>query len=313
MSRILVTGAGGFVGRGLLPRLVADGHMIRAAVRSPSDLPVETIQTAPVGADTDWRRALDGIDAVIHLAARVHVLNEGSGDPLAAFRAVNAAGTARLAEQAVQAGVRRFVLLSSVKAAAETDPGRALTEADPPLPRTPYGISKWEGEQALAAASAGVMESVILRPPLVYGPGVGANFRALLRLVDSGMPLPLGSIRNRRSLIARDNLVDAIALSLAAPGAAGKVFYVADGPAISTPALIRALAAALERNARLLPAPAALLSGLARLAGRADAAESLLDSLAIDDSAFRAATGWRPPITRDAAFRAVAAWYRSAR
>lgn len=312
MTRILVTGAGGFIGRGLLPRLAAGGYDVRAASRQPGNPPAESISVGPIGPDTDWAAALDGIDAVVHLAARVHVTRDDSGDPLAAFRQVNAAGTARLARQAVEAGVRRFVLVSSVKAAAETSPGRPLRETDPARPRTPYGISKWEGEQALRA-EAGRMEAIVLRPPLVYGPGVGANFRALLRLVDAGLPLPLGSVGNRRSLIARANLVDAIVASLVASGAAGGTFYVADGPPLSTPALVRKLAAALGRPARLFSAPIPLIANLARLLGRADAAASLLSSLEIDDAAFRAAAGWRPPLEQGTALREVAAWYKAAR
>jgi nucleoside-diphosphate-sugar epimerase len=299
-----VTGADGFVGTGLLPRLRRDGHELRANQRRSGGL--------AVGPIADWSGLLEGIDVVIHLAARVHVTRDDSGDPLAAFRHVNVDGTARLAAQAEAAGVRRFMLLSSVKAATETSYGRKRVESDPDEPRTPYGISKREGELALAA-EARRMDTVVLRPPLVYGPGVGANFRGLLRLIDSGLPLPLASVRNARSLIARDNLADAIAVAVSAPALAGRTFYVADGPSLSTPDLIRALAAALERPARLFRFPVGLLKVAAELAGRAEAAESLLGSLEIDDGAFRSVTGWTPPLDQHAGFRLVAQWWRGLR
>jgi len=302
VSRILVTGADGFVGAGLLPRLRRDGHEIRANERRSGGV--------ALGPTADWSRALEGADAVIHLAARVHVTREDSHDPLSAFRCANAEGTARLAAQAEAAGVRRFVLMSSVKAAAETSPGRKLVESDPAEPRTPYGISKREAELALAA-SARRMETVVLRPPLVYGPGVGANFRALLRLVDSGLPLPLASVRNARSLIARDNLVDAIAIALVAPSVVGGTFYLADGWSLSTPDLVRALAAALARPVRLIGFPTPVLKASARLIGKGEAAESLLGSLEIDDGVFRAMTGWVPPLNQADAFRLVADWWRN--
>jgi nucleoside-diphosphate-sugar epimerase len=310
MSRVLVTGATGFIGRGLVERCVADGIALRAALRTPSPLPVETVVVGEIGPDTDWGAALQGIDAVVHLAGRAHVMRHET-DALAQFRRVNAAGTARLAVQAEAAGVRRFVLVSSVKAAADTS-ARPLTETDPARPGTPYGISKLEGEAALTAA-AHRMETVILRPPLVYGPGVAANFRALLRLVDSGWPSPLSAVSNRRSLIARDNLMDAIVVALAAPGAACGVFYVSDGEPLSTPALIAALAKALGKPARLFPMPPALLRRAVFMLGRADAADSLLGSLEIDDTAFRNATCWRPPVNPEVAFTALAAWYIDAK
>ncbi len=310
MSRVLVTGATGFIGRGLVERCVTDGIALRAALRTPSPLPVETVVVGEIGPDTDWRAALQGIDAVVHLAGRAHVVRHET-DALAQFRRVNAAGTARLAVQAEAAGVRRFVLVSSVKAAADTS-ARPLTETDPATPGTPYGISKLEGEAALAAA-AHRMETVILRPPLVYGPGVAANFRALLRLVDSGWPLPLSAVSNRRSLIARDNLMDAIVVALAAPGAACGVFYVSDGEPLSTPALIRALGQALSRPVRLFAMPPSWLRAAAAALGRSDAADSLLASLEIDGSAFRAATGWRPRLSQEEAFADVTAWYRIAK
>lgn len=310
MSRILVTGATGFVGQGLLARLSAEGRAFRSAVRR-AGIEGDSTVVGEIGPDTDWTAAVDGVDTVVHLAGRAHIFGADT-DPLAQFRRVNAAGTARLASQAEQAGVRRFVLVSSVKAAADVGGWTPLTERDPPQPTTPYGVSKLEGERALLAA-AGKMEAVILRPPLVYGPGVRANFYALLRLVDRGMPLPLASVRNLRSLIARENLADAIVTSLDAPGAAGGTFYVADGEAVSTPDLIRDLAIALGTRPRLVPFPSSLLRLGASVLGRAESADSLLGSLVVDDTAFRTATGWRPPVTAAEAFAGVAAWYKQAK
>jgi len=306
VQTVLITGATGFVGQGLVAHLRGEGRRIRLAVREAGDC--DSVAIGEVGPDTDWSRALDGIDTVIHLAGRAHVMAR-QRDALARFRAVNAAGTTRLAEQAEQAGVRRFVLISSVKAAADTTGEHAIQETEPANPRTSYGISKLEGERALWAAARN-MDAVVLRPPLVYGPGVRANFHALLRLVDSGLPLPLGGVRNRRSMIARDNLVSAIAAATTASGAPGKTFYVTEGPPLSTPTLIRGLAKALGKPARLMSFSPVLVKVLAVLAGRSEAADSLLGSLAVNGMAFRAATGWMPPVTQEAAFDNVAKWYR---
>jgi nucleoside-diphosphate-sugar epimerase len=304
---ILVTGATGFVGQGLVAHLRDLGRPVRVAVRAGGK-DGDAVSVGDIGPDTDWSVALKDVESVVHLAGRAHVTRR-ERDPLPEFRRVNAAGTARLARQAEAAGVRRFVLLSSVKAAADTTGEHAVTEADGASPTTPYGLSKLEAERALFDA-ARRMQPVVLRPPLVYGPGVKANFRALLRLVDSGMPLPLASVANRRSLIARDNLVSAIAMALTAQGAAENTFYVTDGPPVSTPSLIRDLAAALERPLRLVGFSPALLRLAAVLVRRHEQADSLLGSLAVNGTAFRAATGWAPPVKRRDALRDVAAWYR---
>ncbi len=311
MSRILLTGATGFVGRALVQRLIADKRAFRSAVRGISDLPGDTIAVGDIGPGTDWGAALNGVDTVLHLAGRAHIL-AAEREPLAQFRKVNAQGTARLAQQAEVAGARRFVLLSSVKAALDTSDLTPVTEIVPPVPRTPYGISKLEGEQALRAA-ARKMETVTLRPPLVYGPGVRANFLALLKLVDQGVPLPLASVHNLRSLIALDNLVDAILTAAGSPAAAGGTFYVTDDYPLSTPDLIRSLARAFNRSARLLPFSSTLMKAAAGVLGRSEAADSLLGSLVVSDAQFRAATGWRAPIVAQAAFADAAAWYKQAK
>jgi nucleoside-diphosphate-sugar epimerase len=304
---VLITGATGFVGQGLVAHLRAKGRSIRLAVREAVN-DSDSIGVGDIGPDTDWSQALDGVGTIIHLAGRAHVMAR-ERDALAHFRTVNTAGTRRLAKQAEQAGVHRFVLLSSVKAAADTTSEHALLETDPANPRTPYGVSKLEGERALWDVARN-MEPVVLRPPLVYGPGVKANFRSLLRLIDSGLPLPLGSVRNRRNVISRDNLVDAIAVASTANGVVGKTFYLTEAPPLSTPALIRGLAKGLGRPARLISFSPALISALAILIGRRETADSLLGSLAVSGSAFRAATGWKALVAQQAAFDDVAAWYR---
>ena len=308
---ILVTGATGFVGGGLVAHLRAAGLPMRLAVRAGRDDLGDGAAIGDIGPDTDWSRALDGVDTVIHLAGRAHVMKR-ERDALTHFRRVNAAGTERLAHQAEAAGVRRFVLLSSVKAATDRTGLHALQESDPANPSSPYGISKLEGERALWGA-ARRMEAVVLRPPLVYGPGVKANFRALLRLVDSGLPLPLGAVENRRSLIARANLVDAITVATTASGVAGKTFFVTDGPPLSTPKLIRGLGLAMGRPVRMMSFSPVLMTAIAALLGNSDATESLFGSLAVNGSAFRAATGWTPPVAQQVAFNEVAAWYKQAK
>lgn len=316
MSRVLVTGATGFVGPALVEALLAAGHRVRVALRRDAPLlpGVEYTMTGGVGPATDWRPALIGVSAVVHLAARAHVSETGSG-ALERFRAVNSAGTRHLAEAAAASGVRRFVFLSSVKAMGESSPpGRALDEADEARPEDAYGVSKREGEIAVmeVAATSG-LEPVILRAPLVYGPGVKGNFLRLMRLIDRGVPLPFAGVANRRSLVARANLAAALALCLKHPDAVGETFLVADGEDLSTPELIRRLARALGRPARLFPLPQALLVRAGRLLGREAEIARLTGDLAIDSTALRARLGWRPIVAVDAALAETAAWYRSQR
>ncbi|CAO3423034.1 UDP-glucose 4-epimerase family protein [Azospirillum doebereinerae] len=315
--RVLVTGANGFVGRALVPLLAGRGHQVRAAIRNAGTAvpnAAETVAVGDIGPDTDWTSALDGIDAVVHLAARVHVMRDTASDPLAAFRAVNTEGTRRLAESAASAGVRRFVHLSSVKALVDESQPRPLDDATTPDPHSPYGVSKLEAERALAdiAARTG-LEVATIRPPLVYGPGVGGNFRSLLKLVASGLPLPLGALDNRRSLIFVGNLADAAALCLTHPRASGGTFLVQDGQPLSTAELVRAIGAALGRPARLLPVPAGLMALGARLAGRQAVFDRIAGSLTVDDRAIRERLGWRPPHDPASGLRATAEWFKASR
>lgn len=307
---VLVTGASGFVGRPLCDTLGHAAYELVPAVRISRGLPGECV-VGEIDGKTNWRRALQGVHAVVHLAARVHMMHDSATDPLAAFRSINTEGTLNLARQCAAAGVRRFVFVSSVKVNGE-ERAAPYTEADTPAPEDAYALSKWEAEQGLRqiAVETG-LEVVILRPPLVYGPGVGANFLALLRAVARGMPLPLGAIDNRRSLIFVGNLAAAILCCLEHPAAAGKTFLVSDGEDVSTSGLVRRMAAALGRPARLLPVPPALLRVAARLAKKSALAIRLLDSLTVDSSAIRCELGWSPPFTLDEGLRETAAWYLS--
>ncbi|HEY9194269.1 MAG TPA: NAD-dependent epimerase/dehydratase family protein [Methyloversatilis sp.] len=307
--KVLLTGATGFVGRETGRVLRVAGHEVSPVVRSGDGFRVDRIDGS-----TDWSGAFDGVQAVIHLAARVHQMNDSAVDPLAAFRAVNATGTERLAREAAAAGVRRFVFVSSVKAVGESSPpGVAIDETTVPRPADPYGISKLEAEKALHQVSTDTgMQVVIVRPPLVYGPGVGANFRALVRAVARGWPLPLACVCNRRSLVAVGNLADALRCCVEHPAAAGRTYFVTDGEDAGTPELCRRIGRALGRPARLLPVPVAFLRLAGTLTGRSAAVARLTGSLVLDSSRIRRELGWYPPQTMDQALTAmVAAEYAS--
>jgi nucleoside-diphosphate-sugar epimerase len=275
--------------------------MVRGATRS-ANLVLEDLERTVVGsidAATPWSGALGGVDAVIHLAARAHILNDSAADPLTAFRSVNVEGTLNLARQAATAGVKRFVFISSVKVNGEsTEPGRAFTEVDAPNPQDAYGQSKHEAEQGLReiAAQTG-MEVVIIRPPLVYGPGVKANFAALMRAVQRGWPLPLGAVHNKRSLVALSNLIDFIITCITHPQAVNQTFLVSDGQDLSTPELVRGLALAAGMPARLLPVPVWALQAGATLLGKGGAVQRLCGNLQVDISKARSLLGWVPPIS----------------
>ncbi len=303
---VLVTGATGFVGRALIGDLTAHGYAAIPVVRQTAGLPHEVL-IPDMNAQTDWSGGLAGCDAVVHLAARVHVMNDVSRDPLALYRATNTDATLNLARQAAQAGVQRFVFVSSIKVNGE---GRdaPYRETDAPAPEDAYAISKWEAEQGLRqiALETG-LEVVILRPPLVYGPGVKANFRRLMRTLEKGWPLPLGAICNRRSLLYLGNFVDAITLCVVHPAAAGQTFLLDDGRPVSTPELIRALADAMGRPARLPGVPVAVLKLAGVLLGKGPAVTRLAGSLHLDSSAIRSRLGWTPPYSLEAGLAATVA------
>jgi len=312
---ILVTGATGFVGTALLKRLGCENCHVRAAVLAgerTNHLPatVETVVVPSLSETTEYADALRGIDVVVHLAARVHVMDEDAVDPLAQFRRVNVAGTERLARQAATAGVRRLVFLSSVKVNGEGRP-MPYTEDDPPAPEDPYGVSKREAEAMLRQVAADTcLESVIIRPPLVYGPGVKANFRRLLETVRRGIPLPLACIRNRRSLIGLGNLVDAVTACATHPRAAGNSYLVSDGEDVSTPELVRMVAAAFGRPARLFPVPLLLMRLAGTMTGKGAAVDRLVGSLTVDISKIHRELGWQPPFTMQQGVAETAEWFR---
>lgn len=307
----VVTGSTGFVGRALIERLSAEGRPLRPIVRRPADAVHASshVIDAP-WSQADWGTALRGASAVVHLAARVHVMNEHAANPLAAFRDVNATGTLRLARQAAEAGVRRFVFVSSIKVNGEhTVAGSPFRASDAPRPEDPYGISKREAEDGLRAlAAASGMEVAIVRPPLVYGPGVKANFAALMRAVQRGLPLPFGAVTaNRRSFVALDNLVDLLITCIDHPAAANQTFLVSDGEDLSTADLLRRLGRAMNRPARLLPVPPALLQAGAALLGKRDMAQRLLGNLQVDITHTRDTLGWTPPLSVDDGLRRAVA------
>lgn len=309
----LVTGANGFVGSELCARLLRDGTAVRGAVRSLSSSPdgVEAIAMGSLSPEIDWTDALANVSQVVHLAARVYVMNDKSTDPLVEFRQVNVEGTANLARQAAAAGVRRFVLLSSIKVNGElTEEGKPFTASDVPAPVDTYGVSKREAEQTIwkLAAETG-MEVVVIRPPLVYGPGVKGNFLGLMQGIDRQLPLPLGAIQNQRSLIYLGNLVDAIRVCLTHPKAAGKTFLVSDGDDVSTPELIRRVAAALGRRPLLLPVPISWMRWAGAFLGKKAAVDRLLGSLSVDMTPLREEMGWNPPYTMQAGLETTAHWY----
>ncbi|SDK74405.1 Nucleoside-diphosphate-sugar epimerase [Franzmannia pantelleriensis] len=316
--KVLVTGASGFIGSALIGRLATTSAWeprlaLRRKLATASDY--AGFAVGNLSPDNDWSEALQGCDAVVHCAARVHVMDDPEADPLAAFRQANVQGTLNLARQAAASGVSRFAFISSIKVNGEQTPtDRAFQEDDTPAPSDPYGISKHEAEQGLLQlAKETGMEVVIIRPPLVYGPGVKANFATMMKWLEKGVPLPLGAIHNLRSLVARDNLVDLIMTCLDHPAAANQVFLAGDGEDLSTTELLRRLGRALGKHARLLPVPAGVLEGGAALLGKRAVAQRLCGNLQVDISKARELLGWNPPVSVDDALQETANAYLTAR
>jgi nucleoside-diphosphate-sugar epimerase len=312
MTSLLITGSSGFVGKHLLRKLPGmAGYKTVALVRSAPACPSADVayhQLIDFSAITAEHEALKGVDVVIHLASRVHVMNDTEADPLAAFRRVNVGHTLQLARSAALAGAKRFVFVSSVKVNGEgTQPGLPYRETDAPAPADPYGVSKLEAEEGLRLLGAETgLEVVIIRPVLVYGPGVKANFESMMKWLSRGIPLPLGAIRNHRSLVALDNLVDFILTCTQHPAAADQTFLISDGEDVSTTQLLQKLARALNAPARLLPVPEWMLTMSARWVGKGAFSQRLCGSLQVDITKARSLLGWHPVVTVDQGLRETA-------
>lgn len=313
--RILLTGATGFVGRRLHEILLQRGFEVRAAGRTRDEALArqggEQVLVGALELNPDLQRALDDVQVVVHLAGRAHVMRERAADPLVAFREVNVAGTTRLAEAAARSGVGRLVFVSSIKVNGESTDLTPFRAGDMPAPEDPYGVSKWEAEQALRRIERDTgMEVVVVRPPLVYGPGVKGNLRSLLRWIDRGLPLPFGACENSRSLIGLDNLVDLLMTCTLEPAAAGGTFLAADGVDLSTPELVWRMGEALGRRPRLLRVPPALIRVAARAVRRPGLYDRVCGSLQVDIGETRHVLGWTPPVSIDEEMLRMAAAYR---
>ncbi len=312
--KFLVTGANGFVGKLLCKELLRQGQSVRAAVRSGNSL-IENTEVIVVGAidnETNWADALRAVDVVIHLAARVHVMRESATDPLAEFLKVNLHGTSNLARQAACFGVRRLVYVSSIKVNGEqTSATQSFTELDEPSPQDFYSISKWQAEQALwRIAQETDLEIVVVRPSLVYGPGVKGNFAQMLAVIAKHIPLPFASVHNRRSLIYLGNLADALIACSTHPVAAGQTYLVCDGEDVSTPDLLRQLGDAMRCPAHILPFPPSWLRMLGKIFDKSDQVERLLGSLQVDSDKIRRDLNWVPPYTLQQGLQATAELHR---
>jgi len=312
--KILITGATGLVGRALSKPLRNTGFTQRIAVRQKDvRLPIscEAVEVGDIGPQTDWEKALAGIDAVIHLATRNHIINDPAADSLNAFRKVNVLGTERLARMAAICGVRRLVFISSIGVNGETSLGMPFSEKDPANPSTAYAVSKWEAEQALHKVSKETgLEIVILRPPLVYGPDAPGNFVRLIRLIKACIPLPFGSVKNLRSFIFLNNLTDAIITCISHPLAAGETFMVSDGQDISTPDLIKIIAFAMDTKPALFSLPPGILKALCKITGKGEDFERLTKSFFVDSSKIRNLLGWRPPFTLEEGVKETVKGYK---
>ncbi len=311
-ATVLITGATGFVGNALIKNLLSDEYQIVAAIRSDQSilgLDVETVNVGNISAKTDWSKALSAVDVVIHCAARAHIMNDAVAEPLDEFRKVNTAGTLNLARQAAEAGVRRFISISSIGVNGTCN-AKPFLEVDKVNPQGPYAISKYEAEQGLLALAIETgMEIVIIRPPLVYGVNAPGNFASLLKWMKKGIPLPFGAVNNQRSFVALDNLVSFITYCIDYPKAANEIFLISDGEDVSTTELLQKVAKAFGKKALLLPIPVSLMTLAAKALGKSDVANRLFGSLQVDSSKAKELLGWEPVITMDEQLKKTAEAY----
>jgi nucleoside-diphosphate-sugar epimerase len=309
-SRILVTGAAGFIGHALVEHLRRGGRDVIPVNRDVLARAAGMASAPDIAQFDAWPELLVDVDCVVHLAARAHVVADKAADPLEEFRRINVRGTERLADAAVRCGVRRFVFVSSIGVLGNDSRGRAFTAADTPQPREPYAVSKWEAEQRLLERVAGTAtEAVIVRPPLVYGPRVKGNFLRLLGLVHSGLLLPFAGLEAQRSFIGVENLCGLLEACIDHPAAAGRVLLAADGEDVTLPELLDSIARGLGRSARLFKVPWLLVESFASMAGRRDDLARLVGSLRVDAGETRQVLGWQPHVRFDAGIRAMAEWY----
>ncbi len=307
MGKILLTGSTGFVGKAACRELIRQGFSVAGSLRKDIEQPVdfEPVVVGDITGETDWGGALSGVEVLVHLAARVHVIHETENDPLTAFRTVNVEGTLNLARQAIAAGVKRFLFLSSIGVnGSQTCQGMPFSEKDKPQPHNSYALSKWEAEQGLKQiAEESEMSLVIIRPPLVYGFAAPGNFDSLKQALLRGWPLPLGKVHNQRSFVALDNLVNFIITCILHPQAANQIFLVSDGQDISTTEFLRGMAQATGVPASLLPVPVWALRAVASFLGKGDAVQRLCGNLQVDISKARSLLGWVPPISVEEGLR----------
>jgi len=313
-SHMLITGATGFVGSALINELLAHNYLVSTTVRDNASFVPMGVTRFDVGdltADIDWFSILNGIDVIIHTAARVHMMDDSVIEPIKAFRKVNVDATLNLARQAAEVGAKRFIFISSIKVNGErTLQGQSFNSDDNSVPSDPYGLSKYEAEQGLLALVKETgMEVVIIRPPLVYGPNVKANFSSMMKWVYKGIPLPFGAIHNQRSFVALGNLVDFIIHCIDHPKAANEVFLISDGEDVSTTQLLQKVAKAFAKKPMLIPVPVCLMTFVAKLVGKGDVANRLFCSLQVDSSKARDLLGWKPIITMDEQLKKAAEAY----
>lgn len=311
MTNVLITGANGFIGSSIVMKLVTlDDYKVRVAVRKKGVIfpdSVEVFENLDVSAETDWTRALEKIDIVVHCAARVHIMKDISKDPISDFRKINTDGTLNLARQAELSGAKRFVFLSSLGVNGEKTIGHPFKADDTPHPHSPYTQSKMEAEIGLMEVSKkNKMSVVIIRPPLVYGENAPGNFGSLISMVKKPIPLPLGAVKNKRSFVFLDNLVDMIICCLRHPNAANQVFLVSDDEDLSTTQLIKKIGKALGKSVFLLPIPVFILMASAKFIGKAKVAQQLLGTLQVDIEKTKSRLGWTPPFSVDDALRKTA-------